>query len=44
MQSTGTSSSFSTCTFSQASFKMALPIFGSSIASVRVFQVPMSFH
>lgn len=44
MQSTGTSSSFSTWTFWQVSFSMALPMLGSSMASVRVFQVPISFH
>ena len=44
MQRTGTSSSFSTLTPSQVSFRIALPMLGSSMASVSVFQVPMSFH
>ena len=44
MHSTGTFSSFTTCTFSHFSLSMALPILLLSIASVSVFHVPMSFH
>ena len=40
----GTFSSFTTSTFSQVSFKVPCPITGSSMASVSVFQVPMSFQ
>ena len=44
MQRIGRFSSLTTFVLLQVSFRTAFPIAGSSIASVRVFQVPISFH